>query len=65
MNILIIAREKNQQKNINTWPKKLYFWSVNSVVPTVYLGMAAYIFTVYLSGTEELSPSRHRLPHKH
>ena len=31
----------------------------------IIVGILVYIATVYLSGTEEPSPSCHRLPHKH
>ena len=44
--------------------KNIYFLKVNSVVP-MYMDIPVYIATVYLSGTEEPSPSCCRLPHKH
>ena len=44
---------------------KIYFSRISSVVPRAFLDIPVYITTMHLSGTEESSPSCHRLPHKH
>ena len=41
----------NTQANKNN----IFYWG-NSVIPRVFLGIAVYIATVYINGTEDHSP---------